>query len=445
MKKAGEVAVPATIGEQLAGVLRQTRLQMALAAMLLVFVWGAWTWVQFGRSVGGPIGLFTQTDFPAITIVSRMVSEGRGAEIYNLDAQLEGQQRLIAEGYLRLGKGETLKYPYPYAPFIAVLASPLSGIEPNMAWAVWDLLNLACMTWGLWYLLSTLALPANSRLLLFIGGLTSFPLIVNLEQGQSSGLVMLALGVGIGLLKRGRDLPAGLALGLLAVKVQWLPFLVLVLLWKRRWRTLGGMIATSCALAGMTVLAAGFGWIPGYLDMLVRAQGYARELLLDPWYSHSLAGGLTALLGRGTDDIVRIANLVVMVGMAALLLWVWRGRWEPRASRWDGLMALTVLASMLTNPQLNTHDLCLLVLPGALGLAYLAQSTQLQKHRTIFAWCGILWGAYIATSLFLPQVFSLSLRASTLAIVLMCWLLAHNLARKVPEMPSQAIPSAISL
>ena len=39
---------------------------------------------------------------------------------------------------------------------------------------------------------------------------------------------MLALGVGIGLLKRERELPAGLAFGLLALKVQWLPILVVV-------------------------------------------------------------------------------------------------------------------------------------------------------------------------------------------------------------------------
>lgn len=443
MGQAGKVTTPAEIGG-LATLLKQRGLQIALAAVLIVFAWGVWSWVQFGRAAGGPTGLFTQTDFPAVTIVSRMVSEGRGADIYSLDAQLAGQRRLIAEGYLQLAPGENLKYPYPYAPFIAVLLSPLSGVSPNVAWAAWDLINLGCMAWGLWYLLSSLALPKNARLLLLLGGLTSFPFVVNLEQGQSSGVVMLGLGLGIGLLKQGRDLPAGLALGLLLLKVQWLPFFLLILLWKRRWRALAGIVATGCVLIGVTTLMAGLGWIPGYVDMLGRAQSYARELLLDPWYSHSLAGGITALIGGNTDAIVRITNLVAMIGAAGLLLWVWRGKWEPGDSRWAGAMALLVLAAMLTNPQLNTHDLCLLVVPGALGLAYLTRVMS-DKGRGVAVWCGVLWAVYVSTALFLPQVFSLPLRVTTLAMLAMGWLLIRALSSKSAEMSAQTIPSETSL
>lgn len=427
MGTAGEMVLPGTSDGLGAGVLKQRGLHVALAAVLIVFVWGAWSWAQFGRTAGGPLGLFTQTDFPAITIVSRMVSEGRGAEIYSLDAQLAGQRRLIAEGYLQLAPGEELKYPYPYAPFIAVLMSPLAGVDPVVVWAIWDLINLVCMAWGLWYLLSTLALARNTRLVLLLGGLTSFPFIVNLEQGQSSGVIMLAMGLGVGLLKRGRDLPAGMSLGLLALKVQWLPFLVLALAWKRRWRALAGMTLTWCALMGVTALVSGLGWVPGYVDMLGRAQRYARELLLDPWYSHSLTGGLTALIGRGTDDVVRVANLAALVGAGALLLWVWRGRWEPGEGRWDGAMSLTVLAAMLTNPQLNTHDLCLLALPGALGLAYLGKVVSGEGRRAVLMWCGVLWAGYVLTALFLPQVFSLPLRATTVVLVVLGWVLVRNL------------------
>ena len=111
----------------------------ALAVIVVVFALGTWSWVQFGRASGLGFGLFTQSDFPAVTIASRMVSEGRGADLYSLQAQLEGQRQLIAEGYVALSPSDDLKYPYPYAPFTAVLLSPLSGLTPTVAWAVWDI------------------------------------------------------------------------------------------------------------------------------------------------------------------------------------------------------------------------------------------------------------------------------------------------------------------
>jgi len=288
--------------------------------------------------------------------------------------------------------------------------------------AMWDLANIACMAWGFWFLLSTLALSRLTRLVFLLAALTSFPFIVNLEQGQSSGVVMLALALGIGLLKKDHDLPAGLAFGLLVLKIQWLPVLLLVLLWKRRWRTLAGMATTGSALLLLSVLTAGTAWIPDYLQLLVRAQQYARELLLDPWYSHSFPGGLTALIGRGTDDAVRLANLFLTLGLVVLLLFLWREKWEPSTRRWDGLMATTLLVALLTNLQLNTHDLSLLVLSGALGLSYLS-GTNFQGVRVV--WLGALWTLYVATGLFLPQVFGLPLRLTTLVMGLMLGLLVY--------------------
>jgi hypothetical protein len=389
---------------------------------------------------GGATGLFTQTDFPAVTIASRLVAEGRGAELYKLDAQLEEQRRLISEGYISLSPDAGLKYPYPYTPPIAVLMSPFAGLPPTIGMTVWDLVNIACMAWGFWFLLSALALTKFTRLALLLAALTSFPFIVNLEQGQSSGVVMLAFALGIGLLKNGRDLPAGLAFGLLLLKIQWLPILVLVLLWKRRWRTLAGITAAASALALVSRAVAGAGWIPDYLQLLGRAQQHARELLLDPWYSHSFPGGLTALIGRGTDDIVRVANLVVTVGLVALLFFIWRGRWEPSTRRWDGLMSATLLVAFFTNLQLNTHDLSLLVLPGALGLSYLS-SMHTQSIRSV--WLGALWTLYIATGLFLPQVFGFLVRPTTLLIALMLALLFYTMFRDMAEEKSPPLAAQV--
>src|SRR5688572_30719657 len=225
---------------------------LALAVLSVTYALGARSWVGFfldpSVANGDPVGLFTQTDYPAISIASRLIQSGRGAELYDLEAQRREQARLVDEGYIALPRNDELRYPYPYTPFIALLMTPFAGLSPLLGMAMWDLANLAAYVGGLWYLLSALPLGVMVRLLLLLGGLTSFPFIVNLEQGQSSGVIMLALGLGIGLLKKERDLQAGLALGLLVLKIQWLPLLGLVLLWKWRWRTLLGIAATGLFL-----------------------------------------------------------------------------------------------------------------------------------------------------------------------------------------------------
>jgi hypothetical protein len=405
---------------------------VALALMAGTFALSVRSWIAFYQAPDGgngdPVALFTQTDYPAITIASRLIVEGRSDELYELDAQREEQARLVDEGYLALPRDDELRYPYPYTPSIALLMSPFVGASPLIGMAIWDTLNVLVYAWGLWFLVGTLALSRVMRLLLLLGGLTSFPFIVNLEQGQSSGVVMLALGLGIGLLKRGRDLEAGLALGLLLLKIQWLPLLVLVLLWKGRWRAIAGMSATALVLVGLSIAVMGVGWIPDFLSILLEAQRGSRALLLDPMASHSLLGGLVALFGSGGEGWGRTLNLLVLLALAGWLLYLFRERWRPQEARWDGKIALLLLAAMLSNPHLNTHDLSLLALPAALGLAYVSNSTRIATWQRV--WLGLAWAAYLIPAYLFTQAFSWPVRLTTWVIAAMLALLGVMLMRQ---------------
>jgi hypothetical protein len=417
---------------------------LALGLVAVVFAWSAWSWVQFFASpdggAGSHTGLFTQTDYPAVVLASRIVASGSGAQLYDLGLQLEGQRQLIHEGYLDQTLAAPLLYPYPYAPFVAVLNAPLAGLSPLAGMAIWDLLNIACMAVGLMLLVSSLPLERATRYLLLLGGITCFPFIVNLEQGQSSGIVMLGMAVGIARLRRGDDLPGGLALGLLVLKVQWLPFFVLVLLFKGRWRALVGMALTGVALLLVTVLTMGTGWLPGFLDMLQRAQRFDPALALTPWVSHSLTGQLAALffssqatVSAAGNETIRNISLIATLLAAGLAVWVWRGRWRPGSRDWDGAMALTILASAFTNLQLNTHDLCLLAVPAALGVAYFRASAGQESLGR--AWDGLILALYVLTSLTFSLLFSLPLRLTPLMIGLMMVVLGTALLRSRAQSP----------
>lgn len=389
---------------------RHRGLLFALAAILLVFLLGITSWVRFflapaseGGAAGNRAVLFTSADYPAIALASRLVSSGHGAQLYDFKAQLQEQNKLFSEGYIVADRAR-LAYPYPYAPFIAVLWSPLSGVSPLTGMALWDLLNIAGMAGGLWFLLASLPLLKVTRLVLLLAAVTSLPFIVNLQQGQSSGATMLGLAVGVALLRRGRDLPAGMAFGLLLLKIQWLPLLGVALLWKRRWRALLGLAVTGAALMAITLLTMGTGWIEPYIGVVARAQKFDSELLLDPGYSHSLTGALFALLGMGNGGLISLLNSAATLLLAGLLLYLWRKPWQPGTAQWDAQMAVTVLAAIFTTLQLNTHDLSLLVLPAALGLSYVNAADAGGRMRPLrwYGWCGLIWADYLLTALLPP-------------------------------------------
>lgn len=411
---------------------------LALGLIAVVFTLSAWSWVQFFLSpqggAGSHTGLFSQADYPAVTLASRIVASGQGAQLYDLGLQLEGQRQLIREGYIDQTLTADLLYPYPYAPFVAVLNAPLAGLSPLTAMAIWDLINIACMAVGLWVLLASLPLARMTRYWLLLGGLTCLPFIVNLEQGQSSGIIMLGLAAGIALLRRGNDLSAGATLGLLLLKIQWLPFLVLVLLFKGRWRALLGIALTGAVLFLLSVLTMGTGWIPGFLDMLQRAQRFDPALALTPWASHSLTGQLAALIfgnaatvNAAGSETIRNITLAVTLLAVALVVWVWRGAWRPGKPVWDGAMSLTVLATAFTNLQLNTHDLCLLVVPAALGVTYFRESVRQETPGKV--WYAFMLALYLLTSLAFPLLFAAPIRLMPILIGLMLLVLGMSLLR----------------
>ena len=211
-------------------------------------------------------------------------------------------------------------------------------------------------------------------------------------------------------------------LGLLALKTQWLLFIVLLLLWKLKWRALLGIAATILSLLLLAVASMGTWWIPDFAKIIDMVQRWDRALLLDPWFSHSLSGGLTALLGRGSDEVVRTLMLLATFLTVVALALLWRGRWLPGTPKWDGAIALTLLATIFTNLQLNTHDLVLLVVPGALGLSCLYRLNNGERLRVV--WYALLWACYLVPAFFLDVTFEWSIRVIPLFLAAMLAVLA---------------------
>lgn len=413
-------------------------MKMTVMMLAVVFAVSVISCLQFFRAPeiagGNPTRLLGNLDYTGLVIGLDMVGTGHGADLYNLDQQLQMQRRLITEGYLDRSLGAGLLYPYPYTPFLAVVLSPLSGLPPLSSLAIWNLLNILGMATGLGYLLKSLPLSRETRAAIFLAGLTCSPFVVNLETGQSSGIMMLSLGVGLALLRKEKDLQGGLVLGLMLFKVQWLPLLALLLLIKWRWRALAGMTATGLTLTAITLLTMGVSWIPGFLLVAGRSQQFDPALALDPFVSQSISGQI-ALLIAGTmphDQLISFVRdgVYVTTGLVIILLAaLWRGKWQPGSPRWDGAMAIVILGALLTIMHVNHHDVALMVIPFALGLSYIQHSDFSNKVRV--AWCVLGAFLYLQSSVLLyANHYNLPIMPVTLVIIAMVVFLSTLLLGK---------------
>ena len=85
--------------------------------------------------------------------------------------------------------------------------------------------------------------PAERRLL--AGGLVlvSTAVVLSVWFGQPQLFLAVAFGEAFVAFRKGRDLTAGLWLAIILFKPQYLALMLPILLWKRRWSALAGIVA----------------------------------------------------------------------------------------------------------------------------------------------------------------------------------------------------------
>ena len=323
-----------------------------------------------------------RTDFPAFLTGARLIAAGQGAALYDPAAQAPVQAALLAP-YV-----EPALLPYNHLPFLAVALAPLTGLALPWSYGVWFAATVGA-------LLAAVALlhremravartPSEKRWApwaLWTLALGFVPLYQDLLQVQTAPWDLLGYTLMIRYLRQGREVAAGLALGLVLIKPQLLIVPLLVLLYGRRWRTLAAFAALGGGLSLLvTPLLGGFGWVGRYLAILANVAGAGSTGgLIQPGLMENLRGFFTRLAivygpagaGGGRAAWVlpatALASLLVLAGLA----WAWRGRaaFDPAAdpAGWDARWAATLLAAVLVSPHSLPYELTLWLLPGVLA------------------------------------------------------------------------------
>lgn len=230
----------------------------------------------------------------------------------------------------------------PYPLTASTLLIPLAWASPAMLSA----LVIVCAVAGCWLLALALAPQAPwwawSVLLAYV------PLLFNLTLIQWAPPLLLALGAGLLIARRGRASLAGLSWVPLLTKAQLVPILAMplgaTLLLTRRWRALGAALVGWAGLLAISLVLRP-GWpLVWWAQTRPYAGGYAAALLAPPLLGLPLLLAALALAAlawrRGADDLLLCALIV-----AASLC-------TPQRAIYEAAAMLAPLAYLLRAPRL---------------------------------------------------------------------------------------------
>jgi hypothetical protein len=237
---------------------------------------------------------------------------------------------------------------YTRPPFYAAFLRPLAHLPYHTAYFAFEFISLAA-------LIGFVACFRREvpELVLFVS--LSLPAVMALLNGQDITLVVLLTGAAILMMRKDRDVLAGVLFSLCSIKFHLLLLLPLALGVRGKWRVLGGGALGGAVLAAISFLVAGWRWPIAYRALLanpitnpaVEIAPNLRPLL----HALSIAGIagilLSGALVAGTVTFLaakaRTTELAIAVSLVGSLLVSYH------ATPSDALLLVPVFVLVMTN------------------------------------------------------------------------------------------------
>jgi hypothetical protein len=361
--------------------------------VLHVAIWVLWLAYAFGLAPSPP-----ERDWFVLREVGKSFLAGDWTSVY--------VDRQVAEG--------TMFFRYP--PFVLYLLAPLAAVPPMAAYALVCAVQLVAA-------MSTLVLLFRIRKpkepdLVVAAAFGSAAMSHVIVTGQNSALLALVIAAAGMLWMSQRNIAAGLCIGLLACKPNWLPVFGLAALWRGGLRAGAAAAGVGAALI-LSTLPLGARLWQDFFTVTTRSGEIETRL---PVYKEiTLLAGLRSTLGWGA------LTMVVWGVIVAVLTWiVIRALRDARPV--GRAIALLTLLAVVANPYAHFYDGFVLVVSGTLWYAYRDAYTD-RGWRVIGAWIGAYW-LWDMTVFYYSSVIPAfeNPRFSAAGILLTGWLLSEALA-----------------
>ena len=314
----------------------------------------------------------TPRDFLSFYTGALLLSQGHGDSLYDLQLQESTQQSLLsAEATDRLHEQVRAQaLPFLNPPFVALMFLPLTHLNLPQAYTVWLVANVGFL--GALVALLTSSFRYWSRGEHLVAGLTALtflPAYFAVWQGQISTLLALTVALAWLAFRRGHDGAGGFALALLLAKPQYCVLAFLWLLWRSRWRALGGFGLGVALLGLLALMTAGPVAVLSWVRLLTQAPQLGSYYGAHPDLMFTWSGFLSALTGRAVLTAKEAAPFLIwaLLEVTTLSIVAIR-RFQPSAIRSSPSFqgAVVLVSSVLVSLHTNVQDLVLLVVAGYL-------------------------------------------------------------------------------
>jgi hypothetical protein len=295
-------------------------------------------------------------DFTVYYTAAKIIREGRSAQLYDAQTQLQVQREFTNDADIRHSP-----LPYIHPAFEALLFLPLTFVRYPNAFVLWNLLNLGLVFYIARLLRSFVFLKMFATWEIALGCLAFFPIFANFQQGQDAILLLLVWALGFRCLERGSDLLAGcwFGLGIFKYHLVLASFLILAI-WRGRRLVFGfAMVALPAAVVSLAVV----GW-----QGTLRYPEFVWHVLSHGGFGRIPANELPNLLGLLSgwprlDHEGWAVQMAVFAGSIGLIIAIagLRSVQRDRESFRLGF-ACAIIVALLVAYSTNTYDLSLLLL-----------------------------------------------------------------------------------
>jgi len=333
--------------------------------------------------------LTEKRDFSTTYVGAKLVHDGQGGELYNLDEQIKLRNSLYENP-------DPLIFEHP--PFEAILLSPLAAVSYRPAYFIWGVVNVV-----IWLTIPFLVRPVAPVPSYAIGYLSLWllfaPIGIGLYNGQTSLILLLMWVFVYRFLKTRRDFAAGLSLGLGLFKFQFvLPF-VLILLLKRKWLCVAGFALTTLLLFAISWAGIGWSGLVSYVQLLSNIAAHPEN------HSYGAPAGMATIegfiFGVFGASIGARGTLVIVAIISMLLVWFAAKCWKSEETSevtFDSVFSVSLLVSLLTGFHMFAYDLSPAILPMFFGLKHFprhGRMLQVALGLTVF----LLWNPALFVAL----------------------------------------------
>jgi hypothetical protein len=322
----------------------------AHATILAICLWGACA-VDF--STPGLIdraGNIKFQDFLPLYVSAQSIAQGHADALYNQQTAVTEMKAIVAQS--NAPRSMLSRLPNLYGPQVALLFVPLTRFSFAASARIWGALSLLLFTacvYALWKRCPALRPHAG---MVVLAALAFPPLFHFFVRGQNSAFVLACFTAAFFGFRAQRPWLAGIALGLLIFKPQFLVALPLILFLSGELKALIGLTASAAAQLAFAWIYFGSSVMRAYFNTLFHFPRWIEtaEPGIAHMQMHSLRSFWALLVPWPEAALVLyiLCSLVVMRWAASI--------WKSSATLALRFSAIT-LAAVLVNPHLFVYDL----------------------------------------------------------------------------------------